>query len=69
MIARVLGEFKPRGSRRSSPVAELDHYYLWTDEIGYGPADPAPLWTSQLEALELEAEKRHGASFAELDES
>lgn len=46
------------------PVAELDHAYIFTDEILYGPPDPAPLWTSQLEALELEAEKRHEASFA-----
>jgi hypothetical protein len=46
------------------PVAELDHAYISTDEILYGPADPEPLWTAQLEALELEAEKRHEASFA-----
>jgi hypothetical protein len=46
------------------PVAELDHAYIFTDEILYGPPDPAPLWTSQLEALDLEAEKRHEASFA-----
>jgi len=46
------------------PVAELDHAYISTDEILYGPPDPEPLWTAQLEALELEAEKRHEASFA-----
>ena len=46
------------------PVAELDHAYISTDEILYGPPDPDPLWTAQLEALELEAEKRHEASFA-----
>ncbi len=46
------------------PVAELDHAYIFTDEILYGPPDPEPLWTAQLEALELEAEKRHEASFA-----
>ncbi len=46
------------------PVAELDHAYIATDEILYGPPDPEPLWTAQLEALELEAEKRHEASFA-----
>ena len=40
-------------------VAELDHPYLWTDEIAYGPPDPAPLWRSQLEALELEAALLH----------
>ncbi len=48
------------------PVCELDHAYIWTDEILYGPPDPAPLWASQLEALELEAEKRHGSSFVAL---
>lgn len=48
------------------PVAELDHAYIWTDEILYGPPDPAPLWASQLDALELEATKGHGASFADL---
>jgi hypothetical protein len=46
------------------PVAELDHAYIFTDEILYGPPDPEPLWRAQLEALELEAEKRHEASFA-----
>jgi hypothetical protein len=46
------------------PVAELDHAYISTDEILYGPPDPEPLWTAQLEALELEAEKRHESSFA-----
>jgi hypothetical protein len=45
------------------PVAELDHAYIFTDEILYGPPDPEPLWRAQLEALELEAEKRHDASF------
>ncbi len=46
------------------PVAELDHAYIFTDEILYGPPDPEPMWRAQLEALELEAGKRHGASFA-----
>jgi len=46
------------------PVAELDHAYIFTDEILYGPPDPEPLFRAQLEALELEAEKRHEASFA-----
>jgi hypothetical protein len=48
------------------PVAELDHAYIWTDDILYGPPDPAPLWNAQLEALELESQKRHGAAFEEL---
>jgi len=47
-------------------VAELDHPYLWTDEIAYGPPDPAPIWTSQLEALELEANKRHDKRYSDL---
>jgi hypothetical protein len=46
------------------PVAELDHVYIFTDEIPYGPPDPEPLWTAQLEALELESERRHEAAFA-----
>ena len=48
------------------PVAELDHRYLSTDEIPYGPPDPRPLWRAQLEALETEAQKRHLTSFVEL---
>ena len=48
------------------PVAELDHPYLSSDEIRYGPPDPRPLWQAQLEALELEARKRHGRGFVEL---
>ncbi len=47
-------------------VAELDHPYLWTDEIAYGPPDPAPLWIGQLEALELEATKRHDQRYSDL---
>lgn len=47
-------------------VPELDHGY-GTAEIRYGPADPVPAWTAQLRALELEATKRHGSSFAALD--
>ncbi len=48
------------------PVAELDHPYLSTDEISYGPADPRPLWTAQLEALDLEADQRFDANFTTL---
>jgi hypothetical protein len=48
------------------PVAELDHAYIWTDDILYGPGDPAPLWNAQLEALSLESEKRHGVPFLDL---
>lgn len=48
------------------PVAELDHPYLWSDEIRYGPPDPRPGWTAQLEALEREARRRHRRAFAAL---
>ena len=48
------------------PVAELNHGY-GTSEIRYGPPDPVPAWTAQLEALELEARQRAGSSFAALD--
>lgn len=49
------------------PVAELDHPYLSTDEIAYGPPDPRPAWSAQLEALELLASRRHGVGYAELE--
>jgi hypothetical protein len=45
------------------PVAELDHVYIATDEILYGPPDPQPAFRAQLEALDLESEKKHDASF------
>ena len=47
-------------------VPELNHGY-GTAEIRYGPPDPVPAWSAQLRALELEATKRHGSSFATLD--
>jgi hypothetical protein len=64
-LRRVLDGFS-KWLSELEPVAELDHAYIWTDEILYGPPDPAPLWASQLEALGLEAEKGHGASFEDL---
>jgi hypothetical protein len=48
------------------PVAELPHGY-GSQEIRYGPPDPAPRWTAQLEALDLEAKKRFGKGFTSLD--
>jgi hypothetical protein len=48
------------------PVAELDHPYLSSSEIQYGPPDPRPRWQTQLEALELEAQKKYGSSFGAL---
>ena len=47
-------------------VPELNHGY-GTHEIRYGPPDPAPGWRAQLDALDLEAHRRHGAPFAEID--
>ncbi len=47
-------------------VPELNHGY-GTAEIRYGPPDPVPAWGAQLQALELEATKRHGSSFATLE--
>ncbi len=47
------------------PVAELNHGY-GTGEIEYTPADPAPGWEAQLQALDLEVKRRHQSSFKEL---
>jgi hypothetical protein len=49
-----------------TPVPELMHGY-GSQEIRYGPGDPKPRWASQLAALDLEAAKRWGEGFAELD--
>jgi len=48
------------------PVPELMHGY-GSQEIRYGPGDPAPRWSSQLAALDLEARRRWGSGFAELE--
>lgn len=48
------------------PVAEAVHGY-GTGEIRYLPADPAPGWAAQLQALDIEARKRHGTGLAALD--
>lgn len=50
------------------PVAEMPHGYLSRGlaEINYGPPHPGPRWASQIEALELEAGKRHRAAFSAL---
>lgn len=47
------------------PVAELDHPYL-TDELRYAPADPAPRWGADLQALDLEARQRDGVGYVDL---
>jgi hypothetical protein len=48
------------------PVAELNHPYLSSSEIQYGPPDPRPRWQSQLEGLELESQKKYAMAFAQL---
>jgi hypothetical protein len=65
-VARIVGNFLA-WLDGFEPVTERDHPYDG-GEILYGPPDPAPLWQSQLEALSLEAEKRYGASYTEVDE-
>ena len=50
------------------PVAELRHPY-GGDVVPYGPPDPEPGWSAQLDALNLAAGARHGSSFAGLDRS
>lgn len=50
------------------PVSEMNHGY-GTSEIVYGPPDPLPGWTAQLEAMDLEARKRTGLGFVDLDPS
>jgi hypothetical protein len=64
-VERVVSDFEAWVAGYD-PVPELDHGY-GTSEIRYGPGDPAPAWAAQLEALDLEARKRHGPGFAELD--
>jgi hypothetical protein len=65
-LDRILRRFR-HWVRGIEPVAELDHPYLSTDEIAYGPPDPRPAWGAQLEALELLARRRHDAAFSTLD--
>ena len=64
-IARVVEGFR-EWLDELEPGAELDHPYIWTDEIPYGPASPGPVWAAQLELLELEAERRHTRAFEAL---
>ena len=63
-VARVVDGFQDWVDAYE-PVAELNHGYL-THELRYAPADPGPRWQSQLEALDTEADKRHGKPFPEL---
>ena len=75
--ALPVGALGPEGTQRAvtdftawidafEPVAELDHPYL-TDELLYGPAHPGPRWQADLEALDIEARRRLGVPFQELD--
>lgn len=48
------------------PVPELMHGY-GSQEIRYGPGDPAPRWGSQLTALDIEAERRWSQRFVALE--
>lgn len=48
------------------PEAELDHPYLWSDELRYGPPDPRPRWRRQLAELDVESRRRQGRPFAGL---
>ncbi len=46
-------------------AAELDHPYL-TGELRYGPPHPGPRWAAELEAMDLESERRSGVPFTGL---
>ena len=63
-IARVASDFQ-RWVGDNAPVAEQVHGY-GSQEIRYGPPDPAPRWAAQLDALETEARQRHRSGFHEL---
>ena len=60
-IERVSGEFLD-WLDAFDPVSELNHPY-YSEEIDYGPPDPAPLWSAQLRALDIEARNRFEKSF------
>lgn len=47
------------------PAVEATHGY-GTGNLDYTPAHPGPGWAAQLEALDLEAKERFGATFAAL---
>ena len=47
------------------PAAELDHPYL-TGELRYGPPHPGPRWSAQLEAMDLESQRRSGTALSDL---
>jgi len=53
-------------TRAYEPAFEVNHGY-GTAQIRYGPADPAPGWNAQLQALDAEAVKRFANGYAALD--
>jgi hypothetical protein len=63
-VARVVGDFLTWLDGFEA-VAERDHPY-GSGDIRYGPPHPAPLWQSQLEALDIEAGKRFDKAFVDL---
>ena len=73
VLPSELGEQGREGAMRSferwleayEPAFELNHGY-GTHEIVYGPADPAPGWRAQLEAMDLEARRRTDSGFSDL---
>ncbi len=65
-LERAVGEFRSWSSG-FGPEAELDHPYLWSDELRFGPRDPRPGWREQIELYDRTANEKHGSDFAELE--
>ena len=65
-INRVTGEFL-HWLDAFDPATELNHPY-YSEEINYGPPDPAPLWGAQLRALDIEAQNRIDKNFHAISE-
>jgi gluconate 2-dehydrogenase subunit 3-like protein len=63
-VARAVAEFE-RWMTGYRPGAEANHGY-GTGKIERLPADPRPAWRAQLEALDVEARRSGGQSFATL---
>jgi hypothetical protein len=63
-IARAVSEFE-RWMTGYQPGAETNHGY-GTGKIELLPADPRPAWNAQLDALDAEARRNGGQSFAAL---
>ena len=66
-VTRIIGEFLT-WLDGFEPVSERDHPYD-SGEILYGPPHPRPLWGAQLEALDIEADKRFGATYTAIGEA